>query len=255
MSKGIIHYDKTERKWLYDTPTGLTKIFEGPGAKFEAQKDRLKTEVKAIAELIDSMNPGLHKDAATRCFNAGLIIADGNVISPTEEEKEAMPRILARVGNSKSTVEYLVSNGMGEHLYICTCPDWNNGLSMFNLPPLDPNRPSRGAPHIDGAGVVCKHAFAVHLNNYTQRAMSIQNPASESLANKLWDILMKEYNGTALSDLLLTMEPVSFGRGKFVLKGNEQSEAYFQIMSDDLTAFKQNVSAATSNSQILEMIQ
>jgi hypothetical protein len=85
--------------------------------------------------------------------------------------------------------------------------------------------------------------------------MSIQNPASESLANKLWDILMKEYNGTALSDLLLTMEPVSFGRGKFVLKGNEQSEAYFQIMSDDLTAFKQNVSAATSNSQILEMIQ
>lgn len=254
MNKGTVSYNRSERKWEYEDYRGNTKIFEGPDAKAQAQDHRMAVEVKNVYEAINKMRDNIEEELSKRAHKAGLIIADGNVINPTAEERKQNRFIRARIGVTTATVEYLITVEHDDNLYTCTCIDWAKGWQMVNLPSLDPNRPSTGAPYLNNVGVMCKHTLAYHLNMYTERAMSLMNPQSDFLAQKLWDILMKEFRGEELGDLLLTLKPVSFGQGAFKLRATEASSAYFELAPEQVKKLASAVSQATAASQVLEMV-
>lgn len=254
MNRGTLSYNRSERKWEYEDYRGNTKVFEGPDAKIHAQHHRLEIEVKKVYAAINIMRDNVESQLATRAHKAGLIIADGNVINPAAEERKKNRFIRARIGNTTATVEYLITVEGNDCLYTCTCIDWAKGWQRANMPSLHPGRPSTGAPYLNGVGVMCKHALAYHLNHYTDRAMSLLNPYSDFLAQKLWDILMKEFKGNELGDLLMTLKPVSFGQGVYKLRATEKSSAYFKLAPEQAKKLASAVSQATAASQVLEMV-
>jgi hypothetical protein len=136
---------------------------------------------------------------------------DQLVIQKADNDLES---VYARVTNPTKTIEYLISKGPARSIYRCTCPDYNNGLSLDSLPLEDPNRPTRGAPYVTNGGVMCKHIWSFHFSKVLGIKLPMDNPASEFLAEKFQHAFLPALtNHDELYQMALESKVFAFGRG------------------------------------------
>lgn len=255
MNNGTITYSKTERKWIYD-PVGNAPAmtFErGPAGKRQAQEAFMSNESPNVFKLVQSIEERFDPPIATRAFKAGLLVAESLVITPTRQETMKDNTILARVG-SKYTVEHVIRTG---DLFQCTCPDWAKGWARVNLPSNSAYAPPKnaGAPSVSSGGIMCKHIFAYQLNKQANKAMSIQNPYSRALSDKMLEETTKHFSSDfEINDILSAARGGPFGRGTWHLILDEPGKAYFQLAPEKFKSLRSYVSQRTEGSQKLVII-
>ena len=260
MNNGTITYSKSERKWLYD-PVGNGPVMsfdKGPAGKKKAQEAFMHTEAPKVFKLVQSVESRFDEPIATRFFKAGLLVTESLVISPTREEVLRDNTILARIG-SKYTVEHIIRPGkpMTANLFECTCPDWAKGWARENMPENSTYTPADtvGAPILYNAGIMCKHVFAYQLNKQTDRVMSIQNPYSQVLSNRMLDMMQTHFlEDFEITDMIKNGTPGQFGRGTWTLKLDEPGKAYFQIADEQYQRLRIWVTQKTEGSQQLIIV-